>query len=240
MFKYIKWEILDDLRKKKVIYGSIAIVYLLTLILPLESRVLNYLGLPLSIILYGSLVLSFVSGTIKIMKSYENQTFLLESMIPLSPNKILLAKYLLAIIMNVFYCLVFILGLSIILSKADVNLIKALFEIYKKLESLKSGIVLRIFFLLFSSTTLTTSFITLVYLALKSTFPNAAGLKIISFIGGGVILNVLAGEFLVKILKTLINSEIGDIYFSLILLGISAIFYFASLYFVKEKLEIYN
>ena len=240
MFKYIKWEILDDLRKKKVIYGSIAIVYLLTLILPLESRVLNYLGLPLSIILYGSLVLSFVSGTIKIMKSYENQTFLLESMIPLSPNKILLAKYLLAIIMNVFYCLVFILGLSIILSKADVNLIKALFEIYKKLESLKSGIVLRIFFLLFSSTTLTTSFITLVYLALKSNFPNAAGLKIISFIGGGVILNVLAGEFLLKILKTLINSEIGDIYFSLILLGISAIFYFASLYFVKEKLEIYN
>ena len=240
MFKYIKWELLEELRKKKVIFGTIAVVYLLTLLLPFESRLIGYLAIPLVIILYGSLMLSYLAGTIKVMKSYEEQTFLLESMIPLSPNKILLAKYLIAIILNVFYCLLFVIGIAIVGAKADLNIIKLLVELYKQLESIKSGIVLRIFFLLFSSTTLTTSFITLVFLALKSFFPNGRGLKSISFVGGGIILEIITNEFLLNMFKELIRSDTGDIFISLILLGLSTLCYFASLYFVKEKLEIYN
>ena len=240
MFKYIKWELLEELRKKRVIFGSIVVVYLLTLLLPFESHLIDYLAIPLVIILYGSLMLSYLAGTIKVMKSYEEQTFLLESMIPLSPNKILLAKYLIAIIMNIFYCLIFVIGVAIIGAKADLNVIKFLIELYKQLESIKSGIVLRIFLLLIASTTLSTSFITLVFLALKSTFPNGRGLKAISFIGGGTILEFIINEILLNPFKELLRSNTGDIFISLILLGLSALCYFASLYFVKEKLEIYN
>ena len=100
MFKYIKWELIDEFRRKKLLAAFVAIVYLLVLITPGDATLMRYLIIPITIILCGSLFLSFISGAKKTMDSYQNKTFLLESMIPLSPNKILLAKYILAIIFN--------------------------------------------------------------------------------------------------------------------------------------------
>jgi hypothetical protein len=100
MFKYIKWDLIDEFRKKKLIIAFVALIYALVLIVPEDSTIMRYLILPMTFILIATFLMTFISGAKKTMDSYQNQTFLLESMIPLSPNKILLAKYILPIIFD--------------------------------------------------------------------------------------------------------------------------------------------
>lgn len=240
MFKYIKWELIDDFRKKRLIFGFIAIIYLLVLIFPGDSQIMKYLVLPLSIILMGSLLLTFIAGAKRTMDTYQNQTFLLESMIPLSPNKILLAKYILAIFFNILYCIIFILGLSVVLAKADINFIKEILNDLFSLSFNEWTVLFRVFFVLLSSSIATTAMTTLVFLFLKSIFPNGKGLRIIAFIGSGVVMNVIASTFLASLIELFKNSDIADVFYSLILIGMSVVCYFISVYFVKNKLEIYN
>ena len=240
MFKYIKWELLDEFRKKKLLLGCVAIIYILVLILSRESTLIRYLILPMIIILLGSLSLAFSSGAKKTMDSYQNKTFLLESMIPLSPNKILLAKYILAIILNIIYSIVFIIGLAIILKKADINLIKEILDALYSLDFDEWLILIRFFVLLISASIAATSLTTLVFLALKSVFPNGKGLKTISYIVTVVLVTFISGTFLADLFRSMAQSEYYDIYFSILLLGAATAGYFGSLYFVKNKLEIYN
>ncbi len=240
MFKYIKWDLIDEFRKKKLIIAFVALIYALVLIVPEDSTIMRYLILPMTFILIATFLMTFISGAKKTMDSYQNQTFLLESMIPLSPNKILLAKYIIAIIFNVLYCIIFILGLSVVLAKADINFIKELLEAFFSLKIDEWVVVFRVFLLLLSSSIATTSLTTLVFLMLKSVFPNGKGLRIISFIVSGVVMNIVTSTFLAELFKLLEDSEIGDIFFSIVLLGLSTIGYFISVWFVKNKLEIYN
>ena len=240
MFKYIKWELLDEFRKKKLIIGCVAIVYLLVFIAPVKSMLMRYLGLPMIIILFGSLSLSFTSGSKRTMDSYQKKTFLLESMIPLSPNKILLAKYLLGIIFNIIYSIVFIIGLAIAAKKVDINLIKKIIDALYSLDFDEWLVLLRFFVLLLSSSISATSLTTFVFLVLKSIFPNGKGLKTISYIITTALAVFLLTTFLKDLIMSIVDLEYFDLYFSAILLGIATIGYFGSLYFVKNKLEIYN
>ena len=240
MFKYIKWDLIDEFRKKKLIIGFIALIYVLVFLLPEDSSIMKYLYIPMTLILLGSFFMIFISGAKKTMDSYQSQTFLLESMIPLSPNKILFAKYIIAIIFNVLYCIIFVLGLSVVLAKADINLIKELLEYFYSLKIDEWLMLIRVFVFLISSSIATTSVTTLVFLMLKSTFPNGKGLRIISFIVSGIIMNIITSTFLSGIKNLILESEIGDIYFSISLLVLATIGYFASVWFVKNKLEIYN
>lgn len=240
MFKYIKWELIDEFRRKKLLAAFVAIVYLLVLITPGDATLMRYLIIPITIILCGSLFLSFISGAKKVMDSYQNKTFLLESMIPLSPDKILLAKYILAIIFNLIYTIIFVLGLAVVLNKADINLIKEILDELWSLDFDEWLVLIRTFILLLSSSIASTSLITLVFLMLKSFFPNGKGLKIISFILSAVIFNIITTSFLADFLENISKLEYADLVFSALLLVFAAIGYFCSLYFVKNKLEIYN
>lgn len=240
MFKYIKWELLDEFRKKKLILAFIAIIYLLVLITPTDATIIKYLIIPMTFILLGSLLLSFISGAKKVMDSYQDKTFLLESMIPLSPNKILLAKYIIAVIFNLIYTVIFVIGLAVILKKADIHLIKEILEELYSLDFDEWIVLIRTFILLLSSSISSTSLITLVFLALKSIFPNGKGLKIISFIVSGIIANIITSSFLSEFFANIKDMAYSDIIYSLILLALAAVGYFASLWFVKNKLEIYN
>ena len=240
MSKYIKWELIDEVRRKKLIFAFIGIIYLLILIVPADSSVYGYLVLPLSFILCGSFFLSFIAGAKRTMESYENKTFLLESMIPLSPYKIMLAKYILAILSNLLYCLIFILGLSTIFFKADINFIKEILEGLFSLKFDEWKVLIRVFFMLLSSCISVTAVTTLMFLFIKSLFPNGKGLKIISFICSGIVMNIFMSTFLNNILDIIRDVEYFDVIYSLILLLFSTALYFASVWFVKNKLEIYN
>ncbi len=240
MFKFIKWELIDEFRRKKLIYAVIAVVYLLVLITPENTSLKWYLVLPITVILSGSFIFSFMYGAKRTMDSYQNKTFLLESMIPLSPNKILLAKYILAIIFNFLYTIIFVLGLAVVMKKLDINLIKTILEALYSLEFDEWLVLVRVFILLLSSSIATTSLTTLTFLALKSIIPNGKGLAVVSFVVSAIIINFVTTVFLKDFLAAISELALADFIFSLILLGVSVAAYFASLWFVKNKLEIYN
>ena len=65
MFKYIKWELIDEFRRKKLLAAFVAIVYLLVLITPGDATLMRYLIIPITIILCGSLLPSVRHRSIK-------------------------------------------------------------------------------------------------------------------------------------------------------------------------------
>ena len=174
------------------------------------------------------------------MDSYQNKTFLLESMIPLSPNKILLAKYILGIILNIIYSIIFIIGLAIILKKADIDLIKEIIDTLYSLDFNEWLVLIRLFVLIISSSITATSLTTCVFLGLKSIFPNGKGLKTIAYIVTVILVTFVASTFLVDLIRSMAQSKYFDIYFSILLLAFATVGYFGSLWFVKNRLEIYN
>ena len=104
MSKYIKWELINEFKNKAILFGIIAVVYFLVLVVPYSDNVFSsFLYLAFFIIMSLTTILSFTYGANRTMNSYKNQTFLLESMIPLSPKKILLAKYILAIFFDFIF-----------------------------------------------------------------------------------------------------------------------------------------
>ena len=240
MFKYIKWELIEEVRKKKLLIVCAAIIYFLVLITSNEATLMKYLVLPMIIILLGSFSLAFSSGARKTMDSYQNKTFLLESMIPLSPNKILLAKYILGIILNIIYSIIFIIGLAIILKKADIDLIKEIIDTLYSLDFNEWLVLIRLFVLIISSSITATSLTTCVFLGLKSIFPNGKGLKTIAYIVTVILVTFVASTFLVDLIRSMAQSKYFDIYFSILLLAFATVGYFGSLWFVKNRLEIYN
>ncbi len=243
MFNYIKWELKDEIRRKYIPLIVAVVVYLLFLILPEKSKLLDYATIPFVIIMLGSLAMSYIYGTYRTMRSYENQTFLLESMIPLSPNKILLAKYILAIIFDVAYSIIFVLGLATILfkfSQNDLELIKDIINLFFHLKIDEVTIILRVLFMMLSSTIAFTSFSTLVYLIIKSILPNFKRVVPISFIAGVLLFSILINGTLREFFDTLDSLGEFDIIYSVSLLIVSVICYFASVWFIKNKLEVYN
>ena len=236
MFKYIKWELINELKNKKLLLGVIAITYLLVYLLPASDNVIiDFLYLLFSIILFMTGIFAFFYGAKRTMDSFKNQTFLLESMIPLSPSKILLAKYLLAILFNFVFCAIFVLGLSVIFAKSDINLINLFIQGFLQLDADSKTFIFRAFIQMISYTIAYTSIISCLYIGLKSFFPNGKGLRGIAFV---------VGLFLLSLLQNILVDHLPvasfDIMTSIIMLIITIICYFGSVWFIENKLEVYS
>lgn len=236
MFKYIKWELINELKSKKLVLGVIAITYLLVYLLPTSDNVImNFIYLLFSIILIITGIMAFFYGAQRTINTFKNKTFLLESMIPLSSSKILFAKYLLAIFFNFVYCIIFILGLSVIFAKANTNLIELFINGFLQLDADGKTFILRAFIQMISYTIAYTSIISLLYIGLKSFFPNGKGLRGISYIVGIFLLSLVQNA-----LANNIISANYDIITSIIMLIISLACYGASVWFIENKLEVYS
>lgn len=240
MFKYIKWELINEFKSKLVMFGVIAIVYLLIFIIPnssLDANVItSFITLSFSIILFITFALTFIYGAKRTMDSYKNQTFLLESMIPLSPSKLLLAKYILAILFDFIFCLIFILGFAVILAKDNINLFQNLIQYFFNTNVSMRTIILRAFLLTITSTIAFTSFISLLFIGIKSFFPNGKGIKAISYIVGLFLLSTIS-----DILRSSFNTSSNfDLIYSLTMIILTILCYRGSVWFIENKLEVYN
>lgn len=237
MFKYIKWELIDEMKSKRLLLAVIAVVYFLVYLIPNNSDnvIVGFIYLLFSIILLVTSLMAFFYGAKRTIDSFKNQTFLLESMIPLSPSKILLAKYILAIFFDLIFCIIFVLGLSVILAKADVNLIEFFIKGFLQLNYDGKTFILRAFVQMISYTIAFTSIISCIYIGIKSFFPNGKGLRTIAYI---------AGIFLLSLIQNILADHIPmanyDIITSIIMLVITVLGYGASVWFIENKLEVYS
>lgn len=229
MFNYIKWELKSIYRKYTKILIVMAVIMGLVAIMPFsDSIVTNAILFAFIISMLLLMISTYVLGTKKVVDTFRKPTFLLESMISIPPSKLLLAKYLLAIIINVVCALLFVLGLSIIVAKAT-NFIEFLefLEIPINFETLEVLVTLLI------SSTLFTSTVTLCFVWLKSMFPKMKGslfLGVIVWYFGMVFLSAIFAELEVE----------STWVFNAIELVIIVLSYFGTVKLIENKLEIYN
>jgi ABC-type transport system involved in multi-copper enzyme maturation permease subunit len=239
MFNYIKWELKDTFKSRYKWLILAAVIYLLTVIIPLEDKDNNYfqdlilLGffITISVALFGT----FFKGTKTVIDSFDKKTFLLESMIPLPPKKILLAKYILAIILNTIYFIIFYLGILVIVFKSSgfQGIIKSLdnliknFEIITFIEGSFNLFLLSITFM---------SLAILCFVIAKVLNPNSKSSKFI-----GIIIAVISLYTIIFVLSLIWSSSNCNIYVSdLLYLTISVCSYFFTSYLIEKKLEIYT
>jgi ABC-type transport system involved in multi-copper enzyme maturation permease subunit len=178
---------------------------------------------------------TFFKGTKTVIDSFDKKTFLLESMIPLPPKKILLAKYLLAIIMNTIYFIIFCLGIMVIIFNSSGfqgiiesldNLIKN-FELFSFIETSFSLFLLSITFM---------SLAILCFVMAKVINPNSKNSKFI-----GIVAAVISLYTIIFILTLIWSSSNGNIYVSdLLYITVSVCSYFYTSYLIENKLEIYT
>ena len=232
MFKYIKWELINELKNKKIILATIAIIYFCVAFIPsFDNLLMNFIVLSFTIILIGTFFLAFFYGTSRTVNSYKSQTFLLESMISLPPSKILLAKYIIAIILNLAVSIIFVTGLSIVFSKEEIIL--GLLKMFIDTDFETKTIIFRTFIFILSATTAFTSLAILTFITLKSLSPNSKGLRFVSL-------------FISLFILTMISSSIADnqitnnLVYSIVMIIVSIICYLCSVWFIEHKLEIYN
>lgn len=229
MFKYIKWE-LKSLMKKytNILIVVIAIIWLM-LIIPFDlDNLLSRLVFIAFIITECCLLFAtFIFGTKKVVDTFRKPTFMLESMISLPPYKILLAKYLLALILNIVCGILSVLAMSVITYKfAGAIAVLELFNIDINFDTLETLVTLII------SSTLFTSTVTMCYVLAKSLFPKKKGT---------IVLGIIIWYIGFSILIELFDSISGSIWlFNLLELAIISISYLGTLKLIENKLEIYN
>ena len=241
MFNYLKWELKDEFKKKSIPAAIIAAVYLLVLLLPEKTSLYGYVMIPFIIIMVGSLFLAYLYGPYRNMHSYQSQTFLLESMIPLTSGKLLIAKYILAILFDIIFGLVFILGCIVLLATVgDLEFIKEVINALFQLKVDEVQLLLRLALLILSTTIVFTSFVTMVYLMIKSFFPNLKIVVIISYATGLFLFSAIVNEFLSKLSDLFSSVGSTDIILSVVSLLLTVVFYFVSVWFIENKLEVYN
>lgn len=237
MDKYIKWELKNFFKKKVNWFIFIGIIYLLFIVLPMESSsflsglVIFLFSLIMSLSVFGS----FFFGAKNIVDSYKEKTFLLESMIPMPVKKIVLSKYILGIIINLTFSLVTILGLVVISIKG--NSVKELIEIIESIFTELSFLtILRASILYILSTIFFLSFVVLCFVTLKVIKPNSSGNKIIGYICWFIILYSY-GFIMANVLGFSSDTEIIT---DILCLTLSGICYYSTAWLTENKLEIYN
>ena len=239
MFNYIKWELKDTYKSKYKWLLLIAVIYLLTMVVPLEEKDDNFfqnlimLGffITISVSFFGT----FFKGTKTVIDSFDKKTFLLESMIPLPPKKILLAKYLLAIIMNTIYFIIFCLGIMVIIfnSSGFQGIIESLDNLIKNFELLS---FIETSFSLFLLSIAFMSLAILCFVMAKVINPNSKNSKFI-----GIVAAVISLYTIIFILTLIWSSSNGNIYVSdLLYITVSVCSYFYTSYLIENKLEIYT
>jgi len=243
MLKYIKWELISFYKKSYKWLIGIFGLYLLVLILPAsgDSIIVNLIYLPFGIVLLTFFLGSFLFGTKKIVDTFRNKTFLLESMIPSPPYKILLSKYLMGLIMNLFCVVMLIVGLAVISFRAfEFNLITEGFQAILELETMSlliGGINLLIYTMSFMS------LVTLCFVITKCIWPNRKGSLIICAVIWWVVVYIISMAF---------NSVFDSDYllgygafdkfslYNLISIGLIVLYYYITVLLIENKLEIYN
>lgn len=229
MFKYIKWELKSIYRKYNKILLLILAILGITAIIPGDYNFITELVLFAFVITVFILGLStFLFGTKKVIDTFRKPTFLLESMISFPPYKILLAKYLLALILNAICSILFVLSISVIVYRlVGFTDMLSMFNIDLNFNTLDTLMTLLISSLLFTST------VTLCYVLSKSIFPKGKGAIVVGiifwYIGIGL-LNEFLESFGVE--STLVLNLI-----ELVIIGLS---YLGTVKLIENKLEIYN
>lgn len=242
MSSYIKWEFKSIFKKNTIWFSAIAIIYLLEFVIlksgGLDNTIAGLITLAFSFILMISAFFAFIYGTKRTIETFSKPTFLLESMIPISASKLLLAKYLIAIIMNIIYAFIYILGIIIVLAAVgNETLIEMLGEIGEFIIDNPINI-LRIFITMVIASTAFTSIITMVFCFFKSKFPNGKAVNVISYILGYFLFGFVLSLF-IEMLGD-INTEYLDIVMDGFMLIMAALGYLGTVHLIENKLEIYN
>lgn len=230
MFKYIKWELKYLMKQYSKILIVIAAIIGLVAIIPLnsDSYVLDLVWFAFMITVFVLLISTFAFGTKKVIDTFRKPTFMLESMISLPPYKILLAKYILAIILNVICATLLALTIAAVVYRAGgFEEVLQMFNLKIDLDFLEAIITLLISSILFTST------VTLCYVLAKSLFPKGKG---------AVILGVIIWYIGMGILGAVFDSFEFEstALFNLIEIIIIALCYLGTVKLIENKLEIYN
>ena len=238
MVNYIKWELKDYLNKKTPWFITYVIVFLLFSLIPVESSniITNLIVLAFGALLVISSFGSFIFGTKKIIDTYRNKTFLLESMIPFPVKKLQIAKYFIGIIINIIFSLISLIGIAIILCKA--GNFEAVIEFFHYFFSeITFSTFIRFSILYILSTITFMSFIILGYILTKVMNPN--GGKINTFIT--TVICFLLLYFFGYLIDSLEFDTLNiEIYYDLIYLITTTILYFITTWLIENKLEIYK
>lgn len=230
MLKYFKWELLSELKKIKGFLIALFITYFFVGITDINSA--NIFSVLMLIELYVLAFCALYYGGKRTIDTYSKKTFLLESMIPISANKLLLVKYLVAAIVSLSSCILLFIGFAIIGGKIDIeffiNVMKYLIGNANFYDVLFKAFVLFTSFSIFVTSLMTASFV-----LLKSVFPSLKKVKALSYV-----LTYLAAYIFFQIVSPLMDGSIFTT--SLIFIIGSVVCYFVTVALVENKLEVYN
>ena len=236
MFNYLKWELIDYLKNKYKLLLFIIAVYIIFSLFPLQETADNTIQ-NLLIVLFSSIVFiclfgSFYIGTSRIVQSFSKDTFLLESMIPLSVKKILLLKYLIGIIINVIYLIIGLIGIWMCLAK--LSNIEIAFDILKQfIGSFTVDSFLKVSISMFIATIAYMSVVVLCFVVSKVILPKSNSKYF------GVIISFIALFIISSITNFKDISE--NLYLNWLIFSTIAIAaYFTTTLLIERKLEIYN
>lgn len=230
MFKYIKWELKSLFRKYTKILIVFAAIIGLMAIIPLDgdSFLAELVTFAFIIMVLVLLLSTFVFGTKKVIDTFRKPTFMLESMISFPPHKILLAKYLLAIILNTICAIMLVLSISVIVYRAaGFSEVLEMFNISLDIDTVETLITLLV------SSTLFTSTVTLCYVLAKSLFPKGKGAVIL-----GIVIWYLGVGILAELLESFNLNSVWM--FNIVQLAIISLCYLGTVKLIENKLEIYN
>ena len=232
MFKYIKWELKSLLKGYTKALMVIIGILALMLIIPLDfNAALTKTVLYAYLIMVFILLLgAFIFGPKKVVDTFRKPTFMLESMISFSPYKIVLAKYLLAFILNIICIFLSFVSILIIIWRASSfpNMIEVVLEILsisnipELLDITFDLLILSIFF---------TSTVTCCFVAIKSWFPKMKG---------SLILCVVVWYIFMMILTSIVSDlKLSNLLLKLGAIALSALFYYLTVQLIENKLEVY-
>ncbi len=231
MFNYLKWELKDYLNGQTKWFIAIAIIFALVLISGLDVLLIS---LAFLIIMLLSLFETYFAGTKHAVDTFSKKTFLLESMIPVSGKKILLAKYILGIIINTIYGFIVFLGIIVISIKGIgiENTLEGLKEIINYQNPVE---LLQTLLTIICSSTLFLSIVVLCFVGAKALNPGNKYDKIVGFVFAYIAL-----YFTSTFLNNAFGKDVNIMLVNLVFLCITSVAFFITSYLVENKLEIYS
>lgn len=239
MRSYIKWELKSITKNNFFWFLTIAIVFVLQFISIRVNHTYSFLSFAFAIILMLSFFLAFFYGTKRTVDTFKKPTFLLESMIPIPASKILLAKYLIAVCMNILYAFIFILGIVLLFTALSGETLIEMFGSMTDMLVKNPDFIFRIFLCLSLQSIAFTSVVTTFFCTFKSLVPSQKGTSILSFI-----LGYLASSFL-YLFCTILADYVGcidytDFFLDIFMIVVIFLGYSLTVHLIENRLEIYG
>ncbi len=243
MSSYMKWEFKSIFKGNKVWFSAIAIIFLLEFIFikmdMLDNTIGGLLTIAYTIILSISFFAAFFYGTKRTIETFKKPTFLLESMIPISASKLLMAKYIIAIAMNVIYAFIFVFGLFIVIAAVEESLLIDMLGEMGEFILEHPIYLLRVFLFMIFYSTAFSSIVTTIFCFFKSQFPNGKAIGILSFILGYFVFGILVGLFGEMMMGVNVE-EYMDFVIDGFMLLLIVLGFISTVHLVENKLEIYS